>query len=82
MHGADSERTAHSSDLHNWGRLAVALCCIQGVDWLLTGIWPLVSIGTFQAVTGPKTVNLVTGLEADHWLVNTVAVLIISVSTV
>ena len=39
---------------------------VQGVYYLLTGIWPLVSIPTFEAVTGPKT---------DDWLVQTVGVL-------
>jgi hypothetical protein len=39
---------------------------VQGVYYLLTGIWPLVSIRTFEAVTGPKT---------DDWLVQTVGVL-------
>ncbi len=40
---------------------------VQGVYYLITGIWPLVSIDTFQRVTGPKT---------DLWLVDTVGVLI------
>jgi hypothetical protein len=40
---------------------------IQGLYYLLTGIWPLFSIDTFQMVTGPKT---------DLWLVQTVGVLI------
>ncbi len=40
---------------------------IQGLYYVLTGIWPLVSIDTFQMVTGPKT---------DLWLVQTVGVLI------
>lgn len=39
----------------------------QGLYYLLTGIWPLVSIGTFQKVTGPK---------ADQWLVKTVGVIV------
>ena len=39
----------------------------QGIFYLVTGIWPLVSIGTFQKVTGPKT---------DLWLVKTVGALI------
>ncbi len=39
----------------------------QGIFYLITGIWPLLSMGTFQAVTGPK---------ADRWLVKTVGVLI------
>src|SRR5688572_1280353 len=52
------------------------LCLVQGFYFLVTGVWPLVSIDTFQAVTGPKTDHLVTGREGDHWLVNTVAVLV------
>ncbi len=40
---------------------------VQGVYYLFTGIWPLVSIGTFQKVTGPKT---------DLWLVKTVGVVV------
>ena len=44
-------------------RLVVAA---QGVFYLVTGIWPLVSLGTFELVTGPKT---------DDWLVKTVGVL-------
>ncbi len=38
----------------------------QGVYYSITGIWPLVSIETFETVTGPKT---------DDWLVQTVGVL-------
>src|SRR3954466_5738106 len=57
------------------GPLFAILCSVQGVYCLVTGVWPLVSIETFQAVTGPKTDHLVTGREADHWLVNTVGVL-------
>jgi hypothetical protein len=40
---------------------------IQGFYFLVTGLWPLVSIGTFQMVTGRKT---------DLWLVKTVGVLV------
>src|SRR6185295_11151143 len=39
----------------------------QGVYYLATAVWSLVSIDTFQAVTGPKT---------DTWLVKTVGVLV------
>jgi hypothetical protein len=39
-----------------------------------------VSIRTFQLVTGPKTDNQPTGLEADHWLVMTAGVLITAIS--
>jgi hypothetical protein len=51
----------------------------QGLFYLLTGLWPLVSIETFQMVTGPKTDHLVTGRESDHWLVMTAGVLITSI---
>jgi hypothetical protein len=44
------------------GRLART----QGIYYLLTGMWALVHIRSFQAVTGPKT---------DLWLVKTVGVL-------
>jgi hypothetical protein len=57
-----------------------ALPAIQGLFHLATGIWPLVSIRTFQWVTGLKTDHLPTGREADHWLVNIVAVQMIAIS--
>ncbi len=40
---------------------------VQGVYFVLTGVWPLVSMRTFEAVTGPKV---------DRWLVKTVGVLV------
>lgn len=40
---------------------------IQGVYYLLTGVWPLLHIDSFLAVTGPKE---------DLWLVQTVGVLV------
>jgi hypothetical protein len=40
---------------------------IQGLYFLLIGMWPLISIDTFQRVTGRKT---------DLWLVKTVGVTI------
>src|SRR3954447_2511066 len=57
------------------------LLWVQGVYYAITGIWPLVSIETFQLVTGRKTDHLVTGREGDHWLVNTVGVLVIAIGT-
>lgn len=45
----------------------------QGLYFLLTGLWPLVSMRTFEAVTGPKT---------DRWLVKTVGVLVAVIGTV
>jgi hypothetical protein len=43
----------------------------QAVYYLVTAIWPLVHIGSFMAVSGPKT---------DIWLVKTVAVLLLAIS--
>ncbi|MDB5311605.1 MAG: hypothetical protein JWO38_5807 [Gemmataceae bacterium] len=54
----------------------VVLCAVQGLYFLVTGVWPIISIETFQAITGSKTGHLVTGREADHWLVNTVGALV------
>lgn len=36
----------------------------QGVFNIVSGVWPLVSMRTFEAIYGPKT---------DRWLVHTVA---------
>jgi hypothetical protein len=47
------------------------LLLIQGAYSLLTGLWGLLDIESFMAVTGPKR---------DIWLVKTVSVLIISYS--
>jgi hypothetical protein len=47
-------------------RFGTMVLLAQGSYYLLTGVWPPVSIGTFQAVTGPKT---------DLWLVQTVGIL-------
>jgi len=52
----------------DWARTA---CLAQGCYFLLTGIWPLLHMRSFLAVTGPK---------ADLWLVKTVAALIIAIS--
>ena len=59
--------------------LFTVLLWVQGLYYFATGLWPLVDIRSFQQVTGPKTDHLVTGLEADHWLVMTVGVLIMAV---
>ena len=44
-----------------------ALALTQGAYYLATGVWPLVSMRSFEAVTGPKR---------DRWLVKTVGVLV------
>src|SRR5436305_541525 len=53
--------------------LFTVLCWVQGIYFLVTGVWPLVSIDTFQMVTGPKT---------DLWLVRTVGVLVSAIALV
>lgn len=42
----------------------------QSIYYLLTGVWPILHIESFMAVTGPKN---------DIWLVQTVGVMIIAV---
>ncbi len=42
----------------------------QGAFYVATGIWPILSLRTFEAVTGPK---------ADGWLVKTAGVLITAI---
>jgi hypothetical protein len=61
-------------------RWLTGLLWVQGLYYQVTGVWPLVSIETFQMVTGRKTDHLVTGREADHWLVMTVGVLITAIA--
>lgn len=55
--------TARSLD----NRLVRRLAAGQGLFYLLSGVWPLVDIDSFQAITGPKT---------DLWLVRTVGLLV------
>ena len=47
-------------------KLFLVVSWIQGMYFLLTGIWPWLHIKSFMAVTGPKT---------DIWLVQTVGML-------
>jgi hypothetical protein len=55
------------------GWLLTAVAAVQGVYFLVTGVWPLLHIESFMAVTGPKT---------DLWLVYTVGSLIAVVGAV
>ena len=55
------------------GELLGYVARAQAAYYVLTGVWALVSIGTFQKVTGPKT---------DLWLVKTVGVLVAVVGAV
>jgi hypothetical protein len=44
------------------------LIIVQGIYFFITGIWPILHIESFIAVTGPKT---------DIWLVKTVGMLVL-----
>lgn len=46
---------------------------LQGIYWLLTGVWPLLHLPSFLWVTGPKE---------DIWLLYTVSVLITAIGAV
>lgn len=46
------------------------LLLAQGVYYLVTGLWALVSLSTFELVTGPKV---------DDWLVQTVGALLLAI---
>ena len=50
-----------------WTFLAAFPALVQGVYFMLTGIWPVVHLSSFLAVTGHKT---------DTWLVQTLGLLI------
>ena len=52
-------------------RLATVLLWGQGLYYFVTGVWPLVSISTFEMITGPKT---------EDWLVQTVGALIVVIA--
>jgi hypothetical protein len=49
------------------------VAAIQGVFYVFSGIWPLLDIDSFQAVTGPKV---------ELWLVRTVGVLVLVIGGV
>jgi hypothetical protein len=55
------------------------LLWLQGVYYLATGVWPILNVESFQAVTGGKTDHLITGRESDHWMIMTVAVLVTAI---
>lgn len=61
------ESTHFNSSMAPRTRSVTCLALLQGFYFAATGIWPLLSIDTFQMVTGPKT---------DLWLVQTVGALI------
>ena len=46
---------------------AVRLARLQAIFYIATGVWPFISMRTFEGVTGPKV---------DRWLVKTVGALV------
>ena len=46
---------------------AIRLARLQAIFYVATGVWPFVSMHSFEAVTGPKV---------DRWLVKTVGALV------
>jgi hypothetical protein len=54
-------------------KLLPKIALAQGAFYLATGLWPLIDIDSFQAVTGPKM---------DLWLVRTVGVLVAVIGAV
>ena len=46
---------------------------VQGIYFLVTGIWPILSMKTFLLITGPKT---------DLWLVKTVGLILAVIGAV
>jgi hypothetical protein len=60
--------------------LFTALSWFQGIYYFVSGVWPIVDIRSFKMVTGEKTDNMPTGLDADHWLVMAVSLLITAIA--
>jgi len=58
----DKRRSSATSSIAEW------LAAAQGFYYFATGLWPLVHMRSFLAVTGPKT---------DLWLVQVVACLVL-----
>lgn len=50
--------------------MALGLARAQGTYYVVSGVWPLVSMRSFEAVLGPKV---------DRWLVKTVSGLLLSI---
>lgn len=53
--------------------LVRAVLAVQGALYIVTGLWPLIHLASFEFVTGPKT---------DDWLVRTVGVLLAVIGAV
>jgi hypothetical protein len=63
-------RKTHGLEEPEGARASRALAYVpiaQGVYYVATGLWPIVNIRTFEAVSGKKR---------EHWLVKTIGLLI------
>ena len=71
-------------DLAKTSSFPIALSWLHGLYYFLTGVWPLLSVETFQRVTGRKSDQLIADppTEADHWMLYTISALIIAISLV
>jgi hypothetical protein len=67
-------------DLNRRQGFFTTLCWFQGIYYFATGVWPIVNVRSFKLVTGEKTDNMPTGLDADHWLLMTVSLLITTIA--
>jgi hypothetical protein len=61
---------ALQTGLTYWARFVV---WVQGLYYMLMGVWPIMSITGFEEITGPKT---------DVWLVKTVGLLLVVIGFV
>lgn len=53
--------------------LVALVWIVQGVYYMITGVWSIIGIKSFQKVTGPKV---------DIWLVKTVGVIVLVIGAV
>ncbi len=67
--GVRLRRTA-SNDIGPFALYGPQIARIQAIYFVITGVWPLLHMRSFEAITGPK---------ADRWLVKTVGVLVIAI---
>jgi hypothetical protein len=66
--GAPLPKERKVSDHHQTYWISRRIFWVQGIYFAITGIWPLVNMASFEAVTGPKM---------DHWLVQTVGAILV-----
>lgn len=65
--GVQALAASHGGEMNSYERWARGLALAQGGYYVVTGLWPIIHMPSFEAVTGPKV---------DDWLVQTVGGLI------